>query len=478
MRGPRDLPDPGLERDLRRWLREEAPEGAPHALFERVVTTSTAGTQHRHRWSSLGLRVRPGPMRAISAGLGFVILPALLVGTLLSVGPAGPVAAPTPTPFSCPGRLPSGAPGAPPEAYRVVGSLPQGRMGHTATDLGDCRVLIVGGGEQGTEAMASVELWDPGRGSVTELGPMGTARVVHAATRLRDGRVLVLGGFERGPGGVVRGPAMTAEVWDPTTLAFTSAGAVDGPFAMPTATLLDDGRVLVVGGGSDRTTAVLWDPVTTSFGATGALREGRAGGHTASLLPDGTVLVVGGSKVSVDAQGEAMVTAVRSVEVWDPETGQWHDAPPLPAGRYDHTTTLLPSGRILVVGGMVELPDDPTRQEISPTTLLRDRASGVFHASGSLVAPRSGHDADLLQDGRVLVVGGDDLPAAGTAEAWDPDTGTVAPLAPPSVRLAGVATRLPDGTLLLSGGMAAPLSPDSEAPYPMALDLEVYDPTQ
>ena len=93
------------------------------------------------------------------------------------------------------------------------------------------------------------------------------------------------------------------------------------------------------------------------------------------------------------------------------------------------------------------------------------------------MAPRSGHAADLLKDGRVLVIGSSELPAAGTAEAWDPTSGIASPLAPPSTRFSGAATHLSDGTLLLSGGWLPPISPDSDEPPPMALDLELYDPT-
>jgi hypothetical protein len=251
----------------------------------------------------------------------------------------------------------------------------------------------------------------------------------------------------------------------------------EGPFAIPTATLLADGRVLVLAGGPSRTSALVWDPTTDSFEPTGSLHQGRAGGQTATLLPDGTVLVIGGSQVSIDEQGQTNVRASGSVEIWDPATGEFRDAPPLPEGRYDHTATLLPSGEIVVIGGLVDTPGDPLRQEVSASVLVRDAVSGVFHSAGSIVAPRSGHAAELLPDGRVLVIGGYALPAAGTAEAWDPTSGITSPLAPPSVRLLGAATPLRDGTLLLSGGLLPPVSPDSKVPPPMDLELEVYDPT-
>jgi hypothetical protein len=478
MNGPRIPPDPLLEQVLRGWLRGEAPDRAPHGLFERVVGASTAGVQRRTLRATLRMRERPRPLLAVTAALAFIVLPVVIVGTFLSIGPDsanGPAVAPSRSGVVCPAAGPARQPGEPP-ASRVVGSLLEGRLNHTATELGDCRVLIVGGGTQGTEATASVELWDPAAGSVTELAPLANARVVHAATLLRDGRVLVVGGLERGPFGEVLGPRMTAEVWDPTTMTFSGAGTAEGPYAIPTATLLADGRVLVLGGGPGRTSALIWDPETAIFEPTGSLHEGRAGGQTATLLPDGTVLIVGGSLVSED-QGQTSITALASVEVWDPATGEFHEAPPMPEGRYDHTTTLLPSGRIVVAGGMVAESGDPLRQEVSASVLVRDAVSGVFHSGGSILAPRAGHDAEFLPDGHVLVIGGQDPAAGGTAEAWDPASGTASQLAPLSIRLSGTATRLPDGTLLLSGGLLPPASADAQEPLPLALDLEVYDPT-
>jgi hypothetical protein len=219
-----DRPDPALEHELRHWLRQEAPGGAPHQLFERVVVTATVGAQRRTWRDALRMPLRSGPLRTATAALAFVIIPSLIVGSLLAVGPAGPVVAPSPTPFVCPGSTPARAPGVPPQASWLVGSLHSGRLNHTVTELRDCRVLIVGGGTEGTEATSSVELWDPGAGSVRELTAMRNARVVHAATRLQDGRVLVVGGLERTESGAVLGRRMTAEVWDPMTLSFADAG--------------------------------------------------------------------------------------------------------------------------------------------------------------------------------------------------------------------------------------------------------------
>ena len=130
------------------------------------------------------------------------------------------------------------------------------------------------------------------------------------ATLLLDGRVLVIGGL---------GSEGSAEVWDPVTETFQPAGSLSELRASHTATLLSDGRVLVIGGGrhwDDPSTwlasAEVWDPVTESFGPTGPLAT-EHGYHTATALPDGRVLVIGGN--------DNRQRAIAMAEVWEPSDG-------------------------------------------------------------------------------------------------------------------------------------------------------------
>src|SRR5690606_35293825 len=75
MNGLRTPPDPVLEQVLRRWLRDEAPDGAPRQLFERVVDAATTGAQRRTWRDTLRIPARPGTSRAVIAALAFVVLP-------------------------------------------------------------------------------------------------------------------------------------------------------------------------------------------------------------------------------------------------------------------------------------------------------------------------------------------------------------------------------------------------------------------
>jgi hypothetical protein len=228
--------------------------------------------------------------------------------------------------------------------FSGTGSMTANRGDHTATLLANGKVLIAGGADQdptGT-GMASAELYDPGTGTFTQTGSMAVGRFLHTATPLQNGKVLIVGGALTS----ASAPFATAELYDPSTGSFVMTGTMATAREQHTATLLADGRVLIVGGTTSAstgdlrptTTAEVYDPSTGSFSLTGSLAEARTL-HTATLLPSGKVLVAGG--------GEQNSTA----EVYDPTTGSFSITGGMEVGRSGHTATLLPDGSVLVVGG-------------------------------------------------------------------------------------------------------------------------------
>jgi hypothetical protein len=229
--------------------------------------------------------------------------------------------------------------------FHPAGSLAEARWGETATLLPDGRVLVVGGSSpDGARSLA--ELWDPASATFVPAGSLAEGRWSHTATLLPDGRVLVIGGItgtREVSGQETSVPAVTAELWDPATSSFTPAGALAAARWGHTATLLHDGRVLVVGGGGDgyAAGAELWDPAIGAFLPAGSLVDPR-GSHTATLLPDGRVLVAGGNEV---------YRSLRSAALYDPETGVLAPTSPMTTERTWHTATLLADGRVLVAGG-------------------------------------------------------------------------------------------------------------------------------
>jgi hypothetical protein len=226
---------------------------------------------------------------------------------------------------------------------------------------------------------------------------------MHTATLLADGRVLVTGGGAISASGQEEPPLSSAELWDPATGTFTAAGSMTVPRGLHTATLLQDGTVLLVGGGEKDAldTAELFDPATGTFTATGSLTTGR-GMHTATLLADGRVLIVGGIGGEFDLSGSSdSAKPLLSGELYDPATGTFTETGQLSTGRWMHTATLLQDGRVLIVGG-----SSADMQSPLTTAEVYDPATGTFTEAGDIPVPYALHSALLLPDGRVLLAGG------------------------------------------------------------------------
>jgi N-acetylneuraminic acid mutarotase len=85
----------------------------------------------------------------------------------------------------------------------------------------------------------------------------------------------------------------SAELYNPATGTFTPTGSLNTARYYHTATLLNNGMVLIAGGEGGLSTAELYNPATGTFTATGSLNTGRAY-HTATLLSNGMVLIAGG----------------------------------------------------------------------------------------------------------------------------------------------------------------------------------------
>ncbi|MBX7211791.1 MAG: choice-of-anchor D domain-containing protein [Verrucomicrobiaceae bacterium] len=171
-----------------------------------------------------------------------------------------------------------------------------------------------------------------------------------------------------------------------------------------------------------------------TFIFTGSLATER-GGHTATLLPSGKVLVLGGGNFS----GSSFTSA----ELYDPTTGAWTAAsPPASAFGYSyHTATSLPNGKVLFAG----------RWDAE----LYDPNAGTWATTGFLITGREKHTATLLPNGKVLVVGGRTSPSdfEASAEIYDPATGTWSATGSLSTpRFTHTATLLPNGKVLVAGG--------------------------
>ena len=259
----------------------------------------------------------------------------------------------------------------------------------------------------------------------TLTGAMNTSRSDHTATLLNSGLVLVVGGNPNGS---------SVELYDPATGAWTATSDLSTSRLRHAAVLLDDGRAMVVGGGSS--SAEIYDPNTGAWTVGDSMSTGRAY-PTLTLLHDGRVLVVGGYTTSA--------------EIYDPDTDSWTAAASLSAIRYLHTATLLPDGRVLVAGGR-----GPDWTAAIDDVEIYDPVADAWTTVDSLNTQRMYHTATLLPNGQVLVVGGNsgNNTHIASAELYNPATDSWSTTAGSLTegRWSHTATLLPDGQVLIAGG--------------------------
>jgi hypothetical protein len=285
--------------------------------------------------------------------------------------------------------------------FTATGSMNSARYGQTATLLNNGMVLVAGGRDGNNNPLASAELYDPLTGSFSLTGSMSTPRSGHTATLLNNGMVLMAG-----DDGVITSAA-SAELYSPQTGTFTTTGSLNASRAFHTATLLQNGMVLVAGGetflGMDNlalASAELYNPATGTFAQTGSMSSTRFYA-TATLLDNGTVLISGGIDWHVLGGPQ---TTLASAELYDPTTATFTPTGSLNTARDSQTATLLKNGMVLIVGGLT--PTDIPGPESTASSEVYNPATGTFTVSGNMHTPREDHTATQLNNETVLVTGG------------------------------------------------------------------------
>ena len=283
--------------------------------------------------------------------------------------------------------------------FAPTGSMIMPRYAHSATLLADGRVLIAGGRQDGTRGTSvfSAEIYDPSTGAFTATGDLTSiGGEVYAipggvTTLLPDGRVFLAA-------------TNNAEIYDPQSGTFTPTGPyVDSSLVGATASLLTNGKVLVTGCAGSLTCSVmvaeLFDPQSGTFGVTGPMLVNYVPdyGYTATLLTDGRVLLLGSndSALPTDAEvydpaagtfasitgwvSQAFAPASRLIdgtvliaggdgsagaELYVPATGTFEFAGAMTVGRDSHTATPLPVDTVLITGGFSGWPHPTSSAEV------------------------------------------------------------------------------------------------------------------
>ena len=267
------------------------------------------------------------------------------------------------------------------QTWSAAASMAEARSsGHRAVMLSDGRVLVTGENDDGT-----AEIYDPATDQWSAAGTMLQARTWPSANLLGDGRVLVAGGLDATKAG--REELAISEIFDPSTGEWTETARMEQEHAGHSAVVLQDGKVLVVG----RYMGELFDQSTESWTSAGMPTRERALGTTADVLPDGGVLVTGGRFQQGGWTGA--IVPIRNAEIYNPASGTWEAVASMSEPRENHTSVKLENGSVMVIGDRETEIFDPATGEWTSAGKLK-KAHGMLST------------ATLLQDGRVLVVGG------------------------------------------------------------------------
>jgi hypothetical protein len=301
--------------------------------------------------------------------------------------------------------------------WTPVAGPPAAQYGATLTALGDGRALLAGGYAIDNSrtfppplqpAIKTSFLFNSRPARWQHVADMPDAHAEASAVRLLDGRVLVLGGYSDN----AFTTTAKAAVFDPSTDAWREAATMSYPRAAATATLLLDGRVLVTGGvvgpgsaGTVTARAELFDPESGRWMPAASMSTPRRG-QVAALLQDGRVIVVGGS----DGQ-----KTLASAAIYDPTRNTWTSAPPMMVARYSPSIVGLDDGRVLVVGG--DSPNQPASAQGSVGVepgVVTDTAQVFSEKTLSWLSVQSppsqshegviGSGGFLMADGSVLIL--------------------------------------------------------------------------
>ena len=320
-----------------------------------------------------------------------------------------------------------------PASWTPTGSMHVGRDDSSATLLADGDVLVAGGENLDLGiSLSDAELYHPSTGAFSETGALNVARAGAAGALLADGDVVVAGGLSNSDT-----PLSSVELYDPATQRWTLTTPMNAAATRLTATVLGGGGVLVTG--FFDTPPEVYDPSTSTWTDTGPLPVAGEDA-TATLLGNGDVLVAGGS--TTDAA------------LYDPTTNDWSATGPMAMVQQGPTATLVGNGDVLVAGG-----EDPHNFEALATSEVYDPTTATWSlTNGQMNVPRDGQAAVELPNGDALVAGGCTLTCdsnvnTATAEEFDPQGSFWFSVGSMTVaRYNQTATVLADGDVLEAGG--------------------------
>jgi len=288
--------------------------------------------------------------------------------------------------------------------FEQAGDMATARRKHAAAVLKDGRVMVCGGFGPTGHSLASVEFFRPSDGTWSPGPSMAVSRASHTATLLANGKVLVASGFTTDPGDITW--TVTAELYDPIANSWgPTAGAPQLPRGGHTATVLQDGRVLLAGGGAGGdTSAEIYVPATGTFVLPKGLPSQRRIFHAAALTGQDTVLLAGGGPPPAEQYDPGLDSFLPAGS--SPPYGQKTSESPLYG-----TLTPVTLHRVIAIGGFVSDAFSPglglVSDQVDVWVAGGLNGTGAFYRMGfDLEVPRAAHTVTPLGGGRFLIAGG------------------------------------------------------------------------
>lgn len=229
-------------------------------------------------------------------------------------------------------------------------------------------------------------------------------RSLHAGVQMNNGNILISGGY------TVGNPDWSSEteIFDIKTKKWSTGIPMNKGRGHHNLIRLKDSSILAIGGYNENSCEILNNDCT-KWEFTDSLKKKRNFRPSVTLMNDGNVLMIGGVVYNQDSKTDE---AIKECEIYNYLIGKWDTIPSLNTGRFSHTATLLQNGKVLVTGGM-------TIKEgtvLLNTCEVFDPITNEWVYAAPMHYPRTDHSATLLQNGKVLVVGGQQ----NNCELYDP----------------------------------------------------------
>ncbi len=285
-------------------------------------------------------------------------------------------------------------------SWTEIDSMNIARVGHAMVVLPNGNILV--SGSEADSIQSSAEIYDISTGNWRYTNPMNVPRAYHNLVLLKTGKVLAIGGFRE----------RSCELFDPVTEAWSMTDSIP-TFRQSgqTVTKLIDGRILVTGGMYVDTTtwnivflnkADIYDLNTNKWTGANPMYLSRYA-HTATLLNDGSVLIAGGSTEDFETNES---------EIYDPILNQWEIISNMNEKRSDHAAILLDNGNVLITGGQANLIYKKSCE-------IYDVNTNQWKYIADMLAYRIDHRIYYLSKiDKLLILGGDVYPP-GTEDTWE-----------------------------------------------------------